>query len=114
MLFALSTIDVILLSVRYILLYILRLCSSSACVLFLLEPFVRCFVWWVQREIKKLQDKVGQKGMTVVPLKLYFNDKNMLKVEIALALGKNVRDKREDVKSRDLKRDLNRAVKNAY
>lgn len=67
-----------------------------------------------KREISKIQDKIGQKGLTVVPLKLYFNDKNRLKVEIALAQGKNVRDKRDDIKARDVKRDLNRIVKQAY
>lgn len=52
--------------------------------------------------------------MTIVPLKLFFNDRNRLKVEIALAQGKNVRDKREDVKARDMKRALDRIVKQAY
>lgn len=68
----------------------------------------------IQREIKKLEDKIGQKGFTVVPLKVYFNDDNRLKVEIALAQGKNVRDKRDDIKDRDAKRDLHRIAKNAY
>ncbi|CAN0324952.1 unnamed protein product, partial [Scytosiphon promiscuus] len=67
-----------------------------------------------KREIKKLEDKVAQKGMTVVPLKIFFNDSNRLKVEIGLALGKNVRDKREDIKSREAKRDMQRKAKNAY
>lgn len=67
-----------------------------------------------KREIRKLQEKVGQKGMTVVPLKIFFNDRNRLKVEIALAQGKNVRDKREDIKSREAKRDIQRIAKNAY
>ncbi|CAN0058689.1 unnamed protein product [Ectocarpus sp. 4 AP-2014] len=66
------------------------------------------------REIKKLEDKVAQKGMTVVPLKIFFDDNNRLKVEIGLALGKNVRDKREDIKARDAKRDIQRISKNAY
>ncbi|CAN0360607.1 unnamed protein product, partial [Ectocarpus sp. 8 AP-2014] len=67
-----------------------------------------------QREIKKLEDKVAQKGMTVVPLKIFFDDNNRLKVEIGLALGKNVRDKREDIKAREAKRDIQRISKNAY
>ncbi|CAM9731816.1 unnamed protein product [Ectocarpus sp. 6 AP-2014] len=67
-----------------------------------------------KREIKKLEDKVAQKGMTVVPLKIFFDDNNRLKVEIGLALGKNVRDKREDIKARDAKRDIQRISKNAY
>ncbi|CAM9961543.1 unnamed protein product [Discosporangium mesarthrocarpum] len=58
-----------------------------------------------------MQDQASQKGMTVVPLKLYFNDNNRLKVEVALARGKNVRDKREDIKSRDTKRNLQRILK---
>lgn len=52
--------------------------------------------------------------MTIVPLKLYFNAKNMVKVEIALAKGKNVRDKRDDIKARESKRDLERIMKGAY
>lgn len=62
----------------------------------------------------KLESKVGQKGMTVVPLKLFFNDQNRLKVEIALAQGKNVRDKRDDIKERQSKRDLQRMMKGDY
>eukprot|EP00903_Cladosiphon_okamuranus_P013958 g12980.t1 len=67
-----------------------------------------------KREIMKLQEKVAQKGMTVVPLKIFFNDRNRLKVEIALAQGKNVRDKREDIKAREAKRDIQRIAKNTY
>lgn len=89
-------------------------CLLSATVSVAVAPCLLLGRLLFQREIKKLEDKIGQKGFTVVPLKVYFNDDNRLKVELALAQGKNVRDKREDVKDRDAKRDLHRIAKNAY
>jgi len=61
---------------------------------------------------KLLQETEGRPGMTIVPLKAYFNDQNVVKVEIALCRGKNVRDKRQDIKDREAKRDAQRMVKN--
>lgn len=63
-------------------------------------------------EARKLKQKVDQNGMTIVPLKAYFNKDNRVKLEIALVKGKNVRDKRDDIKNRDLKRETDRIVKN--
>jgi SsrA-binding protein len=51
-------------------------------------------------------------GMTVVPLKAYFNDQSKVKFQIGLARGKNVRDKRADIKERDTKRETRRIIKN--
>jgi SsrA-binding protein len=56
-----------------------------------------------KREIKKLNEQV-QKGLTIVPLKVYLNAKHLIKVEIAVAKGKKLYDKRETIKERDLKR----------
>ena len=63
-------------------------------------------------EARKLAQRVETQGMTCVPLKAYFNDRNKVKLEIGLARGKNVRDKRADIKERDTKRELGRIIKN--
>ena len=57
-----------------------------------------------KKQIKKLQREVKENGLTVVPTKLYFNT-SKLKVEIALARGKKLYDKRQDLKAKDAKRD---------
>jgi len=64
-----------------------------------------------KREIKRLTGKVAEKGYTLVPLSIYFNDRNLAKVEIALAKGKTLVDKREEIKRRDEKRILEREMK---
>ena len=66
-----------------------------------------------KKQIKKLQREVKENGLTIVPTKLYFNT-SKLKVEIALARGKKLYDKRQDLKAKDAKRDMERALKNAY
>ena len=62
-------------------------------------------------EILKLDSKVQERGLTLVVTRLYLS-KGRVKAEIALAKGKNVGDKREDVKKREAKRDIERAIKN--
>ncbi|MEM7302824.1 MAG: SsrA-binding protein SmpB [Pseudomonadota bacterium] len=64
-----------------------------------------------KREIKKLHDGTSREGMTIVPLKLYFNPRGMAKLEIALAKGKKVHDKRETEKKRDWQRDKARLMR---
>lgn len=64
-----------------------------------------------KKEIAKLFGKLKVKGYTLVPLSLYFNKKNMIKVELGLAKGKKAHDKREATKERDWKRDQSRALK---
>ncbi len=61
-----------------------------------------------KRELKRLLIKVKEKGFTIVPTFLFINEKGLAKLEIALAKGKNVHDKRESIKDKDLKRDLDR------
>lgn len=63
-----------------------------------------------KEQIRKLIGKVEQQGLTLVPLKLYFKQ-GWVKVEIALAQGKKLYDKREDIKKRDDKRAMQRAMK---
>ncbi|MFA4922784.1 MAG: SsrA-binding protein SmpB [Ignavibacteriaceae bacterium] len=61
-------------------------------------------------EIKKLFTKIKEKGLTLIPLRLYFKE-GKVKVELGLAKGKKVFDKREDIKKRDFARDQDRKVK---
>jgi SsrA-binding protein len=64
-----------------------------------------------KKELAKLQKAVDRDGYTVVPLQLYFNNRNIAKLQIALAKGKHLHDKRQDLKERDQKRDIARAMK---
>lgn len=61
-----------------------------------------------RHELKKITLKLKEKGVTMVPLQLYFNEKGLVKVEIALARGKKTYDKREDVKKREQEREMRR------
>jgi SsrA-binding protein len=65
-----------------------------------------------RREINKLLGKVMEKGVALIPLKIYFNDKGKLKLELALARGKKQYDKREVLKRKDTDREIERAYKN--
>ena len=64
-----------------------------------------------KREINRLLGKVSEKGFTIVPLALYFNKKNQVKVELGLAKGKTLYDKREAIKRRDEKRLAEREMR---
>jgi len=64
-----------------------------------------------KREIESYKKRVDQKGLTVVVLRVYLSDRNILKMEIALAKGKNAADKRHALKEKDQKRDVDRAMK---
>ena len=64
-----------------------------------------------QREIAKLHGAVARKGMTLVPLSIYFNGQGRAKVELALARGKNAQDKRATTKEREWKREQGRLLK---
>lgn len=66
-----------------------------------------------KKELKSLLKSVQNKGLTIVPLRLFTNEKGLAKVEIALARGKKLYDKRETIKDRDNKIDLAR-LKKAY
>jgi SsrA-binding protein len=63
------------------------------------------------RELKKLHIKVKEKGMTIVPVVLFINEKGLAKLEIALAKGKHFYDKRESLKEKDTKREIDRHLK---
>ncbi len=65
-----------------------------------------------QKELKRIQSKIKEKGFTLIPLRVFFNEKNFVKVEIGLARGKKIYDKRESIKDKDVNREINRAIKN--
>lgn len=65
-----------------------------------------------KKEIEKLHSKVTKDGITIVCLKLYFNSKNKIKVQIATAQGKKLHDKREDLKRKTQEKDIKIALKN--
>ena len=62
-------------------------------------------------ELRKIAKRVSEKGFTIVPYKVYFTDRGFAKIEIFLAQGKKSYDKRNSIKDRDSKRDLDRAKK---
>lgn len=63
------------------------------------------------KQIAKLYSKVTKDGITLIATKLYFNDKNMIKVEIATAQGKKLHDKREDLKAKTMQRETQQILK---
>ncbi len=63
-----------------------------------------------KQEIKKFQRKVNEKGFTLVPLEIYIKG-NLVKMKIALARGKNVHDKKEAIKEKDMQRDARRTLR---
>ncbi len=61
-----------------------------------------------KREINKIALKLKDKGITIIPLKVFFNEKRMVKVEIGLARGKKLYDKRDTIKNRDVAKEIKR------
>lgn len=59
-----------------------------------------------KKEIKKLKEKTQEKGLTIVPVKIFINERGLIKVIIALAKGKKLFDKRESLKAKDIKREI--------
>lgn len=66
-----------------------------------------------KREIRKLHSEIKEKGLTLIPLKIYFT-RGIAKIEIGLAKGKKLYDKRDDLAKKEAKRDMERAMKKAY
>jgi SsrA-binding protein len=64
-----------------------------------------------RRQIRKLENKVTQKGLTLVPLRMYFSQRGLVKVLIGLCRGKKLHDKRQDIKRRDDERAMARALR---
>jgi SsrA-binding protein len=61
-----------------------------------------------KKEIMKLQENISKKGLTIVPLEVILSDTGFIKIQIGLAKGKNLHDKRNSIKEKDLKRELER------
>ncbi len=64
-----------------------------------------------KKQILKLALQLAQRGFTLVPLKVYFNDRGVAKLELALCKGKKIYDRREDIKRKETERELRRVVK---
>jgi SsrA-binding protein len=64
-----------------------------------------------KRELNKIIGQIAQKGITVVPLKIYLNERGLIKVELGIAKHKNVADKKQALKERDIKRETSRELK---
>jgi SsrA-binding protein len=65
-----------------------------------------------RREIKKIKDLTDQKGLTAIPLKMYFNPNGRAKLEIGIAKGKKTYDKKKSIKEKDLLREAQRELRN--
>src|SRR5437773_9213397 len=64
-----------------------------------------------KKEIRKIESKLKEKGYTIIPLRIFFSEKNLAKVEIGLAKGKKLHDKRESIKQREVEREMKRWTK---
>ena len=64
-----------------------------------------------KKELKTIQTKIKEKGFTLVPLKVFFTEKNLVKLEIGLGRGKKLHDKRETIRNRDVEKEIKRFLK---
>ena len=64
-----------------------------------------------KRELEKLETKVKEKGYSIIPLRIFFNEKRFAKVEIGVGKGKKEFDKRETIKTRDVDKEIKRLLK---
>ncbi len=64
-----------------------------------------------KRELKRIQSRIKEKGYTLVPLRVFFTERNLVKVEIGLGKGKKLHDKRETIKNRDVEKEIKRWLK---
>lgn len=61
-----------------------------------------------KKELSKIETQINEKGLTIIPARLFINDRGLAKLEIAVAKGKKLHDKRESIKEKDVKRELER------
>lgn len=64
-----------------------------------------------KKEIRKIAGKLKEKGQTIIPLRIFFSSSNLVKIEIGLAKGKKLHDKRESIKQKDVEREIKRYLK---
>ena len=67
-----------------------------------------------RRELSKLAGAISQKGITLVPLKLYFNERNVVKVDIGLCKHKKAHQRKEEIRERDIRRETRRELKDVF
>lgn len=84
--------------------------EHKGAIIFTHEPRQNRHLLLHKKQIKKITGKIKTKGVTLVPLSLYFNDRNKVKVKIAVVKGKKLYDKRESIKERDVERQARRDV----
>lgn len=72
------------------------------------DPLRRRKLLLTQPELRKIRKALDKQGMTLVPLKIFFNERNLAKMDIGVGQGKKLYDKREDSKEKDVQRDLKR------
>ncbi|MEK6828858.1 MAG: SsrA-binding protein SmpB [Nanoarchaeota archaeon] len=75
------------------------------------DPYRKRKLLMTKKQIQKWDKKLETKGLTIVPVKLFINQKGFVKIKIALAKGKKQFDKRESIKKKDMQRDVDRALK---
>ena len=75
------------------------------------EPLQERKLLLTKRELRKLESRTTEKGYSIIPLRIFFNEKNIAKVEIGLGKGKKLHDKRETIRKRDTEREIKRYVK---
>lgn len=75
------------------------------------EPMQERKLLLTKKELRKLETKLSEKGYTIVPLRIFFNEKNIAKIEIGLGKGKKLHDKRETIKKRDVEKEIKRYLK---
>jgi SsrA-binding protein len=67
-----------------------------------------------RRELNRIVGDISRKGITILPLKIYLNEKNLIKIELGIGKHKKAADKREALREKDIKRETQRALKNKY
>jgi SsrA-binding protein len=72
------------------------------------EPMAERKLLLQKRELQKLENQIKEKGFTIIPLKIFINEKGLAKMEIGLGKGKKIYDKRESIKARETERDVKR------
>jgi SsrA-binding protein len=72
------------------------------------EPMAERKLLLQKRELRRLENKIKEKGYTIIPLKIYFSENGFAKMEIGLGKGKKIYDKRETIKARETERDVKR------
>jgi SsrA-binding protein len=75
------------------------------------EPLRKRKLLMHRSQIHKIQTKIDQKGITLIPLRVFFNDRGLAKIELGLARGKRMYDKRQKLQDQQTKRDLDRSMK---